>query len=173
MLMVAGLAGSATAYRQLLEAAARRLRNYYSRRLGTDCAEVEDLVQETLCAMHCRRQSYDQARPFTAWLHAIARYKLVDHLRSRGIRKQVALDDAGEIASPDDFQPCLAAVDVERLLAELPEKHRLAIQMTRVDGHSVADVAAMTGRTESAVKVSIHRGMKRLVARVNGDHGDN
>src|SRR3546814_11915938 len=87
--MVAGLAGNAEAYHQLLEAVAQRLRVYFTRRAGADCADLEDLVQETLIAIHRKRASYDRTLPFTAWLHAIARYKLIDHLRQHGVRKHV------------------------------------------------------------------------------------
>ena len=172
MLMAAGLAGNATAYRHLLEAAAVRLIGYYARRLGADCADLEDLVQDTLVAIHNRRESYDQALPFTAWLHSIARYKLIDHLRKQGIRKQVSIDDIGDIAATDEFEACLASADVERLLAELPEKHRLSIQLTRIQGHSAVETAAITGQTLSAVKTNVHRGMKRLMARVKGRSAD-
>jgi RNA polymerase sigma-70 factor, ECF subfamily len=166
ILMLAGLAGNAAAHRRLLEASAQRLRSYFGRRLGADAAEVEDLVQDTLVAIHSRRESYDPALPFTSWLHAIARYKLIDHLRQNKVRKQVPLDAEDEIAAPDDLEACLAAADVERLLAELPEKHRRSIRLTHIEGHSVAEAAAMTGRSESAVKVSVHRGIRRLMARV-------
>jgi RNA polymerase sigma-70 factor (ECF subfamily) len=172
LLMVAGLAGSPTAYRQLLEASARRLRRYFARRVGADCADLEDLVQETLIAIHRRRTSYDQSLPYTAWLHAIARYKLIDHLRRRGVGNAVPLDEAEAIAAADDSAACLAAIDVERLLAELPEKHRFSIRLTRLDGYSSLEAADLTGRTASAVKIDVHRGMKRLMAKVNGEHAD-
>lgn len=169
-LMVAGLAGNAAAHERLLEAAAHRLRAYFGWRLGTDCADVEDLVQETLFVIHRRRASYDRALPFTAWLHAIARYKLIDHLRKRGVRKLVPLEDMDEIAASNDFEASLAAADVERLLACLPEKHRRSIQLTRIEGHSVFETAAMTDQSPAGVKTSVHRGIKRLMARVKSGH---
>ncbi len=52
VLMLAGLSGDAEAHRQLLAAAASRLRSYFGRRIGSDAADVEDLVQETLIAIH-------------------------------------------------------------------------------------------------------------------------
>lgn len=168
LLLLAGLAGNAAAYEQLLQAAAGRLRSYFARRLGGGHADVEDLVQETLIAIHGRRASYDRALPFTAWLYAIARYKLIDHLRRSGVRQHLPLDEAGEIAGPDEFDTNLAAVDVDRLLAELPEKQRLAIRLTRIEGHSVAEAAAMTGQSPSGLKVGAHRGMRRLITRVRG-----
>src|SRR5580765_5101097 len=78
--MLAGLAGEAEPYRRLLEELSRLLRAYYSRRCPPGL-DAEDLVQETLIAVHTRRATYDAGQPFTAWAYAIARYKLIDCLR--------------------------------------------------------------------------------------------
>ncbi len=83
-LMVAGLAGDAAAHRALLERLSRQLRGYYKgqlSRVGRGPVEAEDLVQEALIAIHTRRHTYDASQPFTPWMYAIARYKLVDYLR--------------------------------------------------------------------------------------------
>ena len=74
--MLAGLAGDDSAYRQLLTALSGHLRAYFARRVGP--AQAEDLVQETLIAMHTKRATYAPSQPLTAWIHGIARYKLID-----------------------------------------------------------------------------------------------
>ena len=168
MLMIAALAGDATAYRQLLSSASERLRRYFGRRLGPASADVEDLVQETLMAIHQRRNSYDRSLPFTSWLHGIARYKLVDLYRRRGSSRVVPVEDFDAFVAEDSIEPALAAFDVEALLASLPEKQRAAIRLTRVEGYSISEASRMTGQSESAVKVGVHRGVKRLSARVRG-----
>src|SRR3546814_10391264 len=112
--MVAGLAGNAEAYHQLLEAVAQRLRVYFTRRAGADCAALEDLVQEMLIAIHRKRASYDRMLPLTAWLYAIARYKLLDHMRQHGVRKTVPLETEGEIADAEVFEACLTAAEAEK-----------------------------------------------------------
>lgn len=169
LLMLAGLAGNAAAHEQLLQASAQRLRRYLVHRLGVDDPELEDLVQETLVAIHQRRESYDRALPFTSWLHAIARHKLIDHFRRRGIRREIPLENVEETAA-DQLDACLAAADVERLLKELPDKHQKSIRLTRIEGHSIAEAAAMTGQSPSGVKIGVHRGIKRLMAQVQGTH---
>ncbi|MGH8185369.1 MAG: sigma-70 family RNA polymerase sigma factor, partial [Steroidobacteraceae bacterium] len=58
-LMLASLEGDARAYRELLHTVSGRLRSYYRKRLGADFPDVEDLVQETLIAIHTRRSSFD------------------------------------------------------------------------------------------------------------------
>lgn len=171
VLMLAGLAGDAQAHQRLLLAAAARLRSYYGRRLGADAADLEDLVQETLIAVHERRDSYNIALPFTAWLHAIARYKLVDHWRRVGARRHVGLDDVDELAAEDSAGPTIAAIDIEQMLASLPEKHRAAIRLTRIEGYSVEEASRMTGQSPSGIKIGVHRGLKKLMARVRGGNG--
>jgi RNA polymerase sigma-70 factor (ECF subfamily) len=172
VLMLAGLAGDARAHQQLLVAAAARLRSYYARRLGGDAPDLEDLVQETLIAIHERRESYNSALPFTAWLHAIAKYKLIDHYRRAGVRRHVELDDIGELAAEDGFESALAAIDIERMLGQLPPKHRQAIKLTRIDGYSVEEASRKSGQSASAIKIGVHRGLKKLTAKVRDNDDD-
>jgi RNA polymerase sigma-70 factor (ECF subfamily) len=102
--MLVALAGDAAAYRSLLNDVGAHLRAYYARRLGRDAADVEDLVQETLIAMHTRRATYDDRQPFTPWVHAIARYKLIDHFRRSSRRRTFPMDDAGDLFSESDHE---------------------------------------------------------------------
>lgn len=162
-------AGDESAYRQCLGMLAVRLRGFLKRRLSGLPDEVEDLVQETLLAMHLQRSTYDPTLPVSAWALAIARHKLVDALRRHGRRERLhdTIDDIDEqllVAEPDDGG---AKRDLEVLLDDLPEAQRRAIVLTKLDGLSVAEAAARTGTSESAVKVQVHRGLKRLAALVS------
>lgn len=164
--MLLALAGDGGAYRQLLENVALRLRNYFQRRLTGREWDAEDLVQDTLIAIHQRRASYDSSRPFTVWLHAIARYKLADYLRAHYRRRAVQLGDDADLVEAECDAPELGvAHDVERLLSELPESQQQAIRLTRLEGLSVAETAEKTGFSQSNVKVLVHRGMKAMRAR--------
>jgi RNA polymerase sigma-70 factor, ECF subfamily len=165
-LMLAGLSGDAASYRALLEATAVRLRLYYARRIGADHIALEDLVQETLIAVHTRRFTYDRNRPFTAWLHAIARYKLIDYMRSHRIHSAVPLEDAGDLAGPDELHAAAARLDIGRLLDTVPRQTRELIQAVKVDGRSIEEVSAASGLSASAVKVAIYRGLKALASRI-------
>jgi len=166
--MIAGTAGDAGAYRVLLQLSANRLRAYFRRRLAGRDADVEDLVQETLLAVHNKRASYSPSLPFTAWLHAIARYKLIDFLRREGRQAAVPLDDAPEPIVDDDSDAILAGVDVGRLLAGLSPKQAAAIRLTRIEGLSVSEAAERSGQSEPSIKVNVHRGLERLMAKVSG-----
>jgi RNA polymerase sigma-70 factor, ECF subfamily len=164
-LMLLSLGGDAAAYRRLLSELTARLRVYYRRHLHNSPADAEDLVQETLIAMHERRMSFDRTQPLTAWVYAIARYKLIDHLRRKAIRTSIDVDDCEEVFAPDEIEQAAAARDVEHMLAVLPSATGEAIRLTRLEGHSVEEAAKLTGKSVTATKVSIHRGLLRLMQR--------
>jgi len=164
-LMLRGLAGDAAAHSTLLEALSRMLRGYLRNRLGGHSADAEDLLQETLIAVHERRHSYDVTQPFTPWVYAVARYKLIDQLRRNRVRATLPLDDFEDLfAADDELGARDAGRDVEALLSTLTPAQRAAIQLTRIEGYSVEEAAAQTGKSESSIKVEVHRGLKKLTA---------
>lgn len=166
-LMVDGLSGNAAAHALLLRLLVPVLRGFYRRRASGGDDDIEDLVQETLIAVHVRRATYDRDRAFTAWLFAIARYKMVDHFRR--VRRLQPIDGLEDVLVAEDFEPAATArIDVEELLALLPPKQAGAIRATRLDGLSVGEAAKAGGIGESDVKVSVHRGLKALMARIQG-----
>lgn len=158
-------AGDEAAYRAALGTLSAWLRAYFSRRLFGLPSEVEDLVQETLLALHLQRGTYDANVPLLVWVRAIARHKLVDALRRHG-RREALHDPLDEL--PEALHPIAAAEapgagrDVSLLLAQLPAAQREAIVRTKLEGRSVAEAARLAGASESAIKVSVHRGLKRL-----------
>jgi RNA polymerase sigma-70 factor (ECF subfamily) len=169
-LMIAGLAGDAAAHRALLAGLSARLRAYYKARLariGRSATEAEDLVQDALIAIHTRRHTYDPAEPLTPWVYAIARYKLIDHLRhTRGSLADVPIENAEAVMAADDHTGAESAYDLHRLLARLPDKMRQAIECMKLEGLSAAEAARRCGTSESAVKVNVHRGLKALAGLV-------
>ncbi len=164
------LAGDASAYQTFLKLLAGHLRAYFRKRLSRLPDDVEDLVQETLLALHNQRQTYDASMPLTAWIFAIARYKLVDLLRRRSLREAVTdpLDDEAELLAASDTEAAEARRDLARLLDALPDRLRLPIVHTQLEGLSVAEAARAAGMSEAAVKVGVHRGLKALAALIRG-----
>jgi RNA polymerase sigma factor (sigma-70 family) len=169
-LMLASLDGEAAAHRVLLDRLSRHLRAYYKgklSRIGRDADVAEDLVQETLIAIHARRHTYDPTQPLTPWVFAIARYRLIDYLRhTRASFADVPLDDAAELMARDDHADAESTYDVHKLLSRLPDKMRRAIQSVKLDGLSTAEAAKRCGMSESAIKVNVHRGLKALAAAI-------
>lgn len=167
-LFVRGQAGDAVAYREFLLALGAHLRGFLGRRLFGWPDEVEDLVQECLIAMHNQRHTYQSDQPLTAWVHAIARYKMIDLLRAKGSReaRHQPLDDALEVFAASAIDASDARRDLGGLLDSLPDRHRLPIVHVKLEGLSIAEAARKTGMSESAVKVGIHRGLKALMAKI-------
>jgi RNA polymerase sigma-70 factor (ECF subfamily) len=132
--------------------------------------DIEDLVQEVLLAVHNGRQTYRTREPLTAWVHAIARYKLTDYFRARSRHDALndPLDDTFELLAAPDLEPAQAKRDLGQLLEQLPDRQRLPIVHVKLEGLSVTETAQMTGLSESAVKIGVHRGLKALAAKIRG-----
>lgn len=165
-LLMAGLAGDEGAYLSFLRELSGHLRAFFRHRMAGMPSDVEDLVQETLLAIHNQRHSYDAGQPLTAWLHAIAKYKIVDLYRFRSSHGAVtaSIDDVEAVLAFQDRDAEDARIDVEGMLATLPDHFRLPIVLVKLQGLSVREAAEATGMSESAVKVGVHRGLKRLAA---------
>ncbi|MBB5745949.1 sigma-70 family RNA polymerase sigma factor [Brevundimonas variabilis] len=164
-LMLRGLDGDAGSWRVLLTDMGAHLRPFFARRLFNGGADAEDLVQETLIAIHAKRATWDRNQAFTAWAFAIARHKLIDHLRRQGRRPTHPIDEASDLFAEHTVEDGATQADLSRCLALLPARQRRLIEDVRLRGLTVAEAAANHGYTVTAAKVSIHRSMKSLNAR--------
>jgi RNA polymerase sigma-70 factor (ECF subfamily) len=169
-LLLRALAGDDSAYHAFLKDLSAHLRAFFRKRLVRLPEEVEDLVQESLLAVHNQRHTYDPRQLLTPWVYALARYKMIDLLRRRARTDLLhdPLDEDSDVLAGSDADAAEARRDIEKLLETLPERQRLPIRYVKLEGLSVADTAARTGMSESAVKVGVHRGLKALAARIRG-----
>lgn len=165
--MLQGLDGDAAAQTELLRALGGYLRAYFGRRVGGGAAEVEDLVQDTLIAIHFKGRTYDPARPFLHWAYSVARYKLIDHYRRRGARPEAPIEAAEALFAHDDLEARTASQDLAKLLDTLPVRQRTLLRDVKITGLSIREAADRAGMSESAGKVSIHRAMKAMTRRAN------
>ena len=132
-----------------------------------DRSHAEDLLQETLISVHTRRIAFDREQPFTPWLYAIARYRLIDHFRRR--RQAVPLDEFEDALLTEGFEDQVtASIDVSNLLESLSRKQARAIRDTHIEGMSVIEAATGAGIGVADVKVSVHRGLKALAEKLAG-----
>ena len=143
-LVVMAQRGDRQAYRTFLLECERLLKRYFARRVGP--SQLDDLVQETLLAVHNQRHTYRPEMPVTAWAHAIARYKLIDWLRSHAAKeaRNDPLDDADELFASSDSEAAEARRDLGQLLQTLPDKQRLPIEYVKLEGLSVVETARLT-----------------------------
>src|ERR1700722_2456717 len=162
--------GDTVAYERMLKEIATAMRRSLAPRLarvglGTD--EVEDLVQEILIGLHGKRHSWDPARPFLPWLHAIARYKLIDFTRHRRRetrrRVDLPLEDWLEIVESPADEANRSMWEVDRHLAVLPVSQRKIVRAIAVEGASVRSVAQGFATSEGVVRMTIHRAIGRLL----------
>jgi RNA polymerase sigma-70 factor (ECF subfamily) len=162
--------GEVIAYERMLKEVATALRRLLAPRLvrvGLGAHEAEDLVQEILIGLHGKRGTWDAARPFLPWLHAITRYKLIDFMRHRrrDMRRRVdlPLEDWLEIVeSPADVAN-RSTWEVDRHLAILPVGQRKVVRAIAVEGASVRNVAQGLATSEGAVRVTLQRAIRRLL----------
>lgn len=163
--MRAARQGDDGAYRRLLVLVSAWLRSVARRGLtaaGRPREDCEDIVQETLLAMHLKRDTWDERQPLEPWLRAIARHKLVDHLRRRGFADHVDIDDhIDTLATPVSGEEGDRA-DARQMLAGLPERQRRIVEGISIEGQSAREVGARLGMSEGAVRVALHRALKAL-----------
>jgi RNA polymerase sigma factor (sigma-70 family) len=169
--MAAAQAGDRAAYEALLQDCVPLIRMVAVRR-GVGADYVEDVVQDVLLTIHRARQTYDPSRSFDAWLRTIAERRAVDLLRRIGRQR------AREVHSPLDFESFAdesadparrsgAGAVVREALATLPERQREAVQALVLEEQSLAEAAAVTRRSKSALKVNLHRALKTLRGKFN------
>jgi RNA polymerase sigma-70 factor (ECF subfamily) len=164
-LMRSAVAGDEIAYRRLLSAIAPWLRAIARRGLGRTAAgsgEAEDIVQETLLAIHLKRHTWDASRPLGPWLRAIARNKLIDSFRRRGGRGNIPIDGLEDVLAAEDTTPVVEVRDVAPYLDALPEGQRNVVRSIINDEKSIRDTAAKFNMTEGAVRVALHRGLASI-----------
>ena len=142
-----------------------------------DHHDAEDATERTfLLALGALPRFEERARPadgegastFRVWLFQIARNVVSNVRRARRRRPEAPLDAAVAMAGPLDVEASatrrLEAVDAWAAVSRLPDDRRRALVLRFVDEMSTAEIAGVLGRSEGAVRVLIHRGL-RAVAR--------
>ena len=166
-LMSAAIGGDAASYAEFLRMAAVLVRRLARRKLAeTGVVSPEDIVQETLLAIHEKRHTWRQVEPILPWLLTIARYKVVDVYRRKGSRVFVDVDDMAELlAAPEVIAADANRRHVESALAGLSDGQQRVVRLIGVDGRSISETAKELGMKEPAVRVAFHRGLAAIAAK--------
>jgi RNA polymerase sigma factor (sigma-70 family) len=178
-LMSAAQGGDAPAYQALLRDCVPVI-TASARRQGVSPDRVDDVVQEVLITIHRARATYDPSRPFLPWLRAIAQRRAIDGLRRHGrqavreVHDPIAYEThAQEAAGADDVLDAKARARVLRAsIATLPPGQRQAVERLGLQGQSLEEAAADTGRSKVALKVNLHRAIKALRGKLGGAEGE-
>jgi RNA polymerase sigma-70 factor (ECF subfamily) len=164
------LAGDQAAYRMLLVAITPHLRTiarHALQRAGGSPSDIEDVVQDTLLAVHLKRGTWDTTMPLTPWLNAVARHKAIDTLRRKGGRVEFDLDSVADdvVAAPAGGD---TSIDVQTALSGLDQRQRTIVELMSLEGRSASEVGAKLDMTEGAVRVALHRALKSMAAKLSG-----
>ena len=173
--MAAAQGGDRAAYEALLRDCVPLIKVFAGRQ-GVPPDHVDDVVQDVLLTIHSARQTYDPARPFTAWLRVIAERRAIDLLRRRGRQhaREVYAPHAAETYADETAELAYrrensaASYLIKRALEILPERQREAVQVLVIEEQSLAEAAITTRRSKGALKVNLHRALKALRAKVTG-----
>jgi RNA polymerase sigma factor (sigma-70 family) len=176
--MVAAQAGDRTLYETLLRDCTPFIKTV-ARRQGVPPNYIDDVVQETLLTVHRARRTYDPNRSFRAWLGTIARRRAIDGMRRQGrngiweMHAPLAYENHPDPGRDPEDAANRGDHLVGRLnaaVATLPAGQREALQHLAFQQQSLAEAAAVTGRTTGALKVNLHRALKALRARLGGEN---
>lgn len=163
--MRAAIAGDEASYRKVLAALAPIIRSTCRgalTRYGAPLGDLEDVVQETLLAIHLKRHTWQQSEPLAPWVLAIARNKVIDHLRRGGRAVKVPIDDVIDTLKAEVPEQRLDREEVSVMLAALPERQRQIVSAIALDGQAIKDVADRLQMKEGAVRVALHRSLKAM-----------
>jgi len=161
--------GDNVAYHQLLRAITPVLRATARRALaqaGQPVDQSEDIVQETLIAIHLKRDTWDIKRKFEPWLFAVARNKLIDSMRRRRGRVFVNIDDFSEVIPTGTAHETFPAGEIDRHLDALPPRPREVLRSIAIDGESINATAKTLSMSEGAVRVALHRALSKLATKL-------
>jgi RNA polymerase sigma-70 factor (ECF subfamily) len=163
--MRAAINGDAAAYNRLLVSLAPAIRSVARRglgRAGLAVEEAEDVVQETLLAIHLKRHTWDPTMPLGPWVRAIARNKLIDSMRRRGRRDHVPIDDVVDTLAAEGGEPTPLPGRLDEHLQSLPDRQQSVVRAISLDGASIRETASKLNMSEGAVRVALHRGLAAL-----------
>ncbi|MDP5308866.1 sigma-70 family RNA polymerase sigma factor [Paracoccus spongiarum] len=170
-LMRSALAGDQRDYRRLLELMTPVLRGVIrARASGMDPEWCEDVVQETLLAVHLKRATWNRDLPLRPWVYAIARHKLVDAFRRRGRSVHLPVEDFAETLPAAPQPDGLEQRDAGVLIAMLPDRDAALLRCLAVEERGHDDCGTRLGLSPGALRVALHRALQRL-ARLRQEAG--
>lgn len=138
--------------------------------------DAEDIAQQVFAKIYFSIQNFDFRSSLLTWIYKITVNECYDYLRKKRVRKLVYESDFSEEdalqmensgAAAQDGPPVdetLAQRDlVLKLLSRVSEEDRNLLLMKEVEGHSVEELANMTGMNENTIKVKLFRARQKLL----------
>jgi RNA polymerase sigma-70 factor, ECF subfamily len=162
MLMARYQEGDFAAARALIDRISPQLHRFFVAQFASR-ADADDLLQDTWLRIHRVRHTYRPGEPVLPWFYGIARHVRVDHYRRtiRTTARERRLEEISKVAATGSGESGQAD-DLEALLAPLSESEREVVEMLKVAGMSLEEVARATSSSVGSVKQKVHRAYKKL-----------
>ena len=138
--------------------------------------DVEDIAQQVFSKIYFSMGGFDSRSSLLTWIYKITVNECYDYLRKKRVRKLVYESDFSEEdslrmenseAATDRKIPIderLAQRDLAvKLLSRVSQEERTLMMLKEVEGHSVEELAQMTGMNENTVKVKLFRARQKLL----------
>jgi RNA polymerase sigma-70 factor (ECF subfamily) len=139
----------------------------YAMQLTRNRADADDLYQETMIKAFRAFDRLDGTANHRAWLYKIATNTFLTSRRRVG--REAPLDEAAEVAIPDEPADRAASLDARDLLREvaafvnlLPAKQRIALILRKYHGLGYREIAANLETSEGAARANVHEAMRKL-----------
>lgn len=133
----------------------------FLRRRIANQAEVDDVCQEALIGVFKSRHTYEPGRPFEPWLFAIVRNVASAHFR-QSLRRTVWVESVADLPETVAETGSERTLELREAFDRLSPNQAEALQLTKVQGLSVAEAARRTGASVGSMKVRVHRAYQSL-----------
>jgi RNA polymerase sigma-70 factor (ECF subfamily) len=175
-LMNDSIGGNTVSYRRLLEEVSPAIRAaalQACRRYAAHFSDIEDIVQDTLLAIHLKRHTWKRGEPVGPWVSTIARNKLIDSLRKRNRQAEIDIDSLPEEIPEEASGEAGSARDVGVLLAKLSQRDQAIVRIVSIEGKSMREAGVQLNISEGAARVALHRALKRLANHIRREQSEN
>jgi RNA polymerase sigma-70 factor (ECF subfamily) len=165
--------GDARAFEALYRKHSRRVYALVWRLAGGNAARAEDLVQEAFIRAWQALPGFRFQSAFSTWLHRLAVNTALMELRSRRGGQDLEVDDAAlewQASADTAGQRTRERLDLERVIATLPERARAVLVLYDIEGWKHEEIASELGMAVGSSKAQLHRARGLLRARLGEDH---
>jgi RNA polymerase sigma-70 factor (ECF subfamily) len=159
-LMARYQAGDFAAAKALIERVSPPLHRFFETQ-SSNRTDADDLLQDAWLRIHRARHTYRPGKPLLPWVYAIARRVRVDHYR-KSVRTTVREQRLESVSGAVPVAETPQAIDLEELLAPLSESQREVLELLKVAGMSLEEVARATSCSVGSVKQKVHRAYEKL-----------
>jgi RNA polymerase sigma-70 factor (ECF subfamily) len=138
--------------------------------------DAEDIAQQVFAKIYFSIRNFDFRSSLLTWIYKITVNECYDYLRKKRVRKLIyesdfSSDDSMRMENSEPATDQAPAVDdrlaqhdlILKLLRKLSVEDRSLILLKEVEGHSVEELAGMTGMNENTIKVKLFRARQKLL----------